>query len=55
MAITLVFLPGESHGKGSLGGYSPQGSKELDMTELLTLTFLGGEIFNNKTDFLGLF
>ena len=28
-----VFLPGESHGQRSLEGYSPQGHKELDMTE----------------------
>ena len=30
---TPVFLPGESHGRRSLVGYSPQGCKELDMTE----------------------
>ena len=30
---TLVFLPGESHGKKSLAGQSPQGRKESDMTE----------------------
>ena len=30
---TPVFLPGESHGQRSLVGYSPQGCKELDMTE----------------------
>ena len=28
-----VFLPGKSHGQRSLVGYSPQGHKELDMTE----------------------
>ena len=28
-----VFLPGESHGKRSLVGYSPQGNKELNTTE----------------------
>ena len=28
-----VFLPGESHGQRSLVGYSPEGCKELDMTE----------------------
>ena len=28
-----VFFPGESHGQRSLVGYSPQGRKELDMTE----------------------
>ena len=31
---TPVFLPGESHGQRSLEGYSPQGHKELDMTEV---------------------
>ena len=30
---TAVFLSGESHGQRSLAGYSPMGSKELDMTE----------------------
>ena len=30
---TPVFLPGEFHGQRSLGGYSPWGCKELDMTE----------------------
>ena len=30
---TPVFLPGESHGRRSLVVYSPQGCKELDMTE----------------------
>ena len=30
---TPVFLPGESHGQGSLAGYSPWGHKESDMTE----------------------
>ena len=30
---TPVYLPGESHGQGSLAGYSPWGHKELDMTE----------------------
>ena len=32
---TPVFLPGESHGRKSLGGYSPRGHKESDMTERL--------------------
>ena len=31
---TPVFLPGESHGQGSLEGYSPWGRKESDMTEV---------------------
>ena len=29
----LVLLPGKLHGQRSLAGYSPWGSKELDMTE----------------------
>ena len=32
---TPVFLPGKSHGRRSLVGYSPWGCKELDMTERL--------------------
>ena len=35
---TPVFLPGESHGQRSLVGYSPWGHKELDMTELLSIS-----------------
>jgi len=31
---TPVFLPGESHGKTSLVGYSPWGHKESDTTEV---------------------
>ena len=30
---TPVFLPGESHGQGSLVGYSPEGCKESDTIE----------------------
>ena len=30
---TPVFLPGKSHGQRSLGGYSPWGHKESDMTK----------------------
>ena len=36
---TPVFLPGESHGRRSLVGYSPWGRKELDMTERLHFHF----------------
>ena len=36
--ITPVFLPGESHRRRSLIGYSPRGCKELDTTERLHLT-----------------
>ena len=32
---TPVILPGESHGQRSLGGYSPWGHKESDVTERL--------------------
>ena len=38
MATSLVFLPGEFHGLRSLVGYSPWGSKELNMTVQLTLS-----------------
>ena len=31
--LTLVFLPGESHGQRSLVGYDPWGCKESDTTE----------------------
>ena len=31
--LTLVFLPGKSHGQRSLVGYCPWGHKESDMTE----------------------
>ena len=41
MAITPVFLPGESHGQRSLAGYSPWGCIESDMTEQLRLRIKG--------------
>ena len=31
--LTPVFLPGESHGLGSLLGYSPEGHTEANTTE----------------------
>ena len=34
MQPTPVFLPGESHGQKSLAGYSLEGCKESDMTEM---------------------
>ena len=34
---TPVLLSGESHGQGSLVGYSPWGCKELDKTEQLSM------------------
>ena len=38
---TPVFLPGEFHGQRNLAGYSPWNHKESDMTEWLTITYLG--------------
>ena len=35
-----MFLPGKFPGQGSLAGYSPQGHKEVDMTEQLTLSLV---------------
>ena len=40
MATMPVFLPGESHGRGSLVGYSPWGRTESDMTEVTWHTHL---------------
>ena len=37
MATHCSILLGESRGQWSLGGYSPWGCKESDMTEQLTL------------------
>ena len=36
---TPVLLPGESHGRRSLVGYSPRGRKESDTTERLHIYF----------------
>ena len=47
MQPTPVFLPGESHGRRSLVGYSPRDRKESDTTEQLHFHFKGyrkGEI-----------
>ena len=35
--LTAVFLPGKSHGRRSLAGYSPWGHKGLDTTEWLSM------------------
>ena len=43
---TPVFLPGEFHGQRSLGGYSPWGHKESDMSEWLNNN-------NNKPIYIG--
>ena len=45
---TPVFLPGKSHGRRSLVGYSPWGCKELDTTERLhfhSRSLTGGAVF----------
>ena len=43
---TPAFLPGEFHGQKSLVGYSPQGRKEVNMTEgtTHTHTYRQGEV-----------
>ena len=41
---TPIFLPGESHGRSSLGGYSPWGRKESDSTERLHFHFLSFQL-----------
>ena len=33
-------MPGESHGQGSLAGYSPRGHKESDTTERLSISLI---------------
>jgi len=48
MATTTVFLPGKSHGQRRLGGYSPWGCKELDMTEH-TCTIFPKRIVKDKS------
>ena len=45
---TPVFLPGESHGHGSLKGYSPWGRKESDTTEQLTVTLISNKLSFGK-------
>ena len=48
---TLVFLPGEFHGQRSLGGYSPWGCKESDMTESLSTLWVAMECATFKLGF----
>ena len=43
---TPLFLPGEFHEQGSLVGYSPWGSKELDTMEWLTLSLMAQIVKN---------
>ena len=40
-----VLLPGKSHGQRSLVGYSPQGHKELEMTERLHFLYCLSHLF----------
>ena len=45
--LTLVFLPGKSHGERSLAGYSPLGHKELEKikhTHTCSLPYPEGQI-----------
>ena len=44
-----VFLPGEFHGQRSLVNYNPQGHKELDTTEELTLAYTGSNSAHRNT------
>ena len=47
---TPVFLPGESHGRRSLVGYSPWGRKESDTTERVTLSLSQSAIERDFSD-----
>ena len=51
---TPVFLPGESHGQRSLGGYSPWGHKELDTTLQSTLMDPCIFLYAKSTKFINL-
>ena len=46
---TPVLLPGESHGRRSLVGYSPWGHKESDTTEPLHFHALGKEMATHSS------
>ena len=45
-----VFLPGESHGQRNLVGYNPQGCKESDMTERLTLSLSYSQLIHTVVE-----
>ena len=47
---TPIFLPGKSHGQGSLVSYSPRGRKELDTTERLHFHPLQYSALKNSMD-----
>ncbi|KAB0343717.1 hypothetical protein FD754_020643 [Muntiacus muntjak] len=48
---TPVFLPGESHGRRSLVGYSPWGHKESDTTERLHLQLIHTDVQQKPTQY----
>ena len=48
---TPVFLPGESHGQRSLGGYSPWCHKESDMTKVTQHARNAGKYLTLKKEF----
>ena len=49
MQITLVLLPGKSHGQRSLVGCSPWGREELDITERLHFHALEKEMSTHSS------
>ena len=49
---TPVFLPGESHGRKSLVGYSPWGRKESQLTQQQQITFI--DVLKGRKDHVGL-
>ena len=52
---TLVFLPRGSHGQSSLVGYSPQGRRESDMTEVTAHTLTSWCTFFKKLNLTKIF
>ena len=52
---TPVFLPGKPHGQRSLAGYSPQGRKESDTTEVTQHTHRASNRKSVKNTNIGLF
>ena len=52
---TPVFLRGEVHGRRSLVNYSPEGHKESDTTERLTLSDIANVFTETESRELGLF
>ena len=48
-ATHSIFLLGESHGQRSLEGYSPQGHKELNITEVTEHKHMHNVLLNSET------